>query len=80
MSPIIEVQNLSKLYQIGAKEPYGSLLEEIMQAVTAPFRRYKSNISNLTPDIERWAGRGQKGIGVSCAGKLVSFQLEKPKI
>lgn len=28
---IIEVQNLSKLYQIGAKEAYGSLREETMQ-------------------------------------------------
>ncbi|MBM2837833.1 MAG: transporter binding protein [Deltaproteobacteria bacterium] len=50
MNPIIEVQNLPKLYQIGAKEAYGSLREEIMQAITAPFRRHKSNTSNLTPD------------------------------
>ncbi|MBM2837826.1 MAG: transporter related protein, partial [Deltaproteobacteria bacterium] len=57
MKPIIEVQNLSKLYQIGAKEAYGSLRDEIMQAVTAPFRRHKSNTSNLTPDNDTnlWA-------------------------
>jgi len=46
MNPIIEVQNLSKLYHIGAKEAYGSLREEIMQAITAPFKRGKSDFSS----------------------------------
>lgn len=57
MKPIIEVQNLSKLYQIGAKEAYGSLREEIMQAITAPFRRLKPKTFNLTPDTDStlWA-------------------------
>lgn len=55
MNPIIEVQNLSKLYQIGAKEAYGSLREEIMQAVTAPFRRHTVHTSHLTPDTNLWA-------------------------
>lgn len=39
MKPIIEVQNLSKQYTIGEKTPYGSLREEIMQALASPFRR-----------------------------------------
>ncbi|MDO8445559.1 MAG: polysaccharide ABC transporter ATP-binding protein [Deltaproteobacteria bacterium] len=52
MKPIIEVQNLSKLYQIGAKEAYGSLREEIMQAITVPFRHFKSKTSNLTPNTD----------------------------
>lgn len=57
MKPIIEVQNLSKLYQIGAKEAYGSLRDEIMQAITAPFRRLKPKTFNLTPDTDTdlWA-------------------------
>ena len=59
MNPIIEVQNLSKLYQIGAKEAYGSLRDEIMHAITAPFRRHKYSTSNLTPststDTDLWA-------------------------
>ena len=53
MTPIIEVQNLSKLYQIGAKEAYGSLREEIMQAITAPFKRGKSDSSS--EDEALWA-------------------------
>lgn len=55
MKPIIEVQNLSKLYQIGAKEAYGSLRDEIMQAITAPFRRHTPHPSPLTPDTTLWA-------------------------
>ena len=53
MNPIIEVQNLSKLYHIGAKEAYGSLREEIMQAITAPFKRGKSDFSS--EDEALWA-------------------------
>ena len=52
MKPIIEVENLSKLYHIGAKEAYGSLRDEIMQAITAPFRRLKPKIFNLTPNTD----------------------------
>ncbi len=37
--PIIEVANISKSYTIGRKESYGSLRDEIMQALTSPFRR-----------------------------------------
>ncbi len=37
--PIIEVANISKSYTIGMKESYGSLRDEIMQALISPFRR-----------------------------------------
>jgi len=37
--PIIEVNNISKCYTIGMKETYGSLREEIMQAISSPFKR-----------------------------------------
>jgi len=39
MKAIITVDNLSKRYTIGKKEAYGSLRDEIMQTLTAPFRR-----------------------------------------
>lgn len=55
MNPIIKVENISKLYQIGAKESYGSLRDEIMQAVTAPFRRLTTHNSQLTTDSNLWA-------------------------
>jgi homopolymeric O-antigen transport system ATP-binding protein len=37
--PIIQVKNISKQYTIGERVAYGSLREEIMQTLTAPFRR-----------------------------------------
>jgi len=41
--PIITVENISKRYSIGKKESYGSLREEIMQALTSPFRRKRED-------------------------------------
>jgi homopolymeric O-antigen transport system ATP-binding protein len=37
--PIITVKNISKRYAIGKRQAYGSLREEIMQALSSPFRR-----------------------------------------
>ena len=37
--PVIEVSHLSKSYNIGRRASYGSLREEIMQALASPFRR-----------------------------------------
>ncbi len=37
--PIIEVSSVSKRYDIGRKESYGSLREEIMNTLASPFRR-----------------------------------------
>lgn len=39
MKPIISIQGVSKRYSIGEKESYGSLREEVMDALAAPFRR-----------------------------------------
>jgi lipopolysaccharide transport system ATP-binding protein len=50
--PIIEVNNLSKQYTIGERARYGNLREEIMQTVTAPFRRSSRPSSN---DNTIWA-------------------------
>ncbi|MHC4720162.1 MAG: ABC transporter ATP-binding protein [Planctomycetota bacterium] len=49
--PIIEVKNLSKRYTIGERAPYGSLREEIMQTITAPFKRRPQ----AAPDNTIWA-------------------------
>ncbi len=40
-TPLIEIDNISKRYVIGKKVSYGSLREEITQAITAPFRRLR---------------------------------------
>ena len=39
MKPIISIQGVSKRYSIGEKESYGSLREEVMDALASPFRR-----------------------------------------
>jgi len=41
----IRIENLSKLYRIGQREPYRTLCDTLTQAFTAPFRRIKQ-ISN----------------------------------
>ncbi|MDH3973165.1 MAG: ABC transporter ATP-binding protein [Deltaproteobacteria bacterium] len=40
MSSIIKVENISKSYRIGKKVSYGSLRDEIMQTITALFKRH----------------------------------------
>jgi len=39
MKPIITVEGVSKRYTIGKKESYGSLRDEVMDAISSPFRR-----------------------------------------
>lgn len=63
-TPIIEVRNLSKLYSIGRKSPYGSLREEIMGALAAPFKRLSG-------------GAGGRGDDHVWALKDVSFDVEE---
>jgi lipopolysaccharide transport system ATP-binding protein len=50
--PIIEVKGLSKKYRIGERAPYGSLREEIMQSLAAPFKRRSRHSLN---DNTIWA-------------------------
>jgi lipopolysaccharide transport system ATP-binding protein len=56
---VIRVENLSKRYEIGAKEPYGSLRDTLRHMASAPLRRMKSAFSpkndEATPSI--WALR-----------------------
>ncbi len=65
--PIIEVTKLSKSYSIGRRESYGSLRDEIMQALTAPFRRKGPSGSDESPDTI-WAL------------KDVSFEVEEGEV
>jgi len=54
-SPIIEIQGISKSYTIGKKEAYGSLRDEIMQTITAPFRRRAKGAITDADDTTIWA-------------------------
>ena len=54
-SPIIEIQGISKSYTIGKKEAYGSLRDEIMQTITAPFRRRAKGAITNADDTTIWA-------------------------
>ena len=39
----IRVENLSKRYRIGQREPYKALRDVLPQLITAPFRRLRRN-------------------------------------
>ena len=54
MKPIISIQGLSKRYTIGEKASYGSLREEVMDALASPFRRVlKGEARREAPSV--WA-------------------------
>ncbi len=65
--PIIEVTELSKSYSIGRRESYGSLRDEIMQALASPFRRKGLSGSGESADTI-WAL------------KDVSFEVEEGEV
>jgi lipopolysaccharide transport system ATP-binding protein len=51
--PIIEVSGLSKQYHIGAKVPYKTFRETLMNAITSPAKLFKRNGSGENNTI--WA-------------------------
>ena len=54
MKPIITVDGVSKRYTIGKKESYGSLRDEVMDALSSPFRRlFGGSESSSDPSV--WA-------------------------
>jgi len=56
MKPIIQVEEVSKLYRIGAgKAAYGSLRETLSEAVRSPLRRFQRN--GMAGRDELWALR-----------------------
>lgn len=54
MKPIITVEGVSKRYTIGRKESYGSLRDEVMDALSSPFRRIFGG-AERSPDPSVWA-------------------------
>ncbi len=89
--PIIQVENISKQYRIGARQdPYGSLRESVMNTLSAPFRRLSGHAS---PDYDTiWALKdvsfevqpgevvgiiGRNGAGKSTLLKILS-RITKP--
>jgi len=82
--PIIEVTNLSKSYSIGKRESYGSLRDEIMQALTSPFRRRSGDgggadsiwaLKDVSFDVEEGTVLGiigRNGAGKSTLLKILS--------
>jgi len=54
MKPIITVEGVSKRYTIGRKESYGSLRDEVMDALSSPFRRLFGGAESA-PDPSVWA-------------------------
>lgn len=54
MIPIITVDGVSKRYTIGKKESYGSLRDEVMDALSSPFRRLFGGFESA-PDPSVWA-------------------------
>lgn len=65
---IIEVENLSKRYRIGAREGYKTFRETLVDSVKAPFRRI-ANVGKPVPEAETiWAL------------KNVSFEVKKGEV
>src|SRR3989304_10369917 len=54
MKPIITVEGVSKRYTIGRKESCGSLRDEVMDALSSPFRRLFGR-AEAVPDPSVWA-------------------------
>jgi homopolymeric O-antigen transport system ATP-binding protein len=58
MPPIIKVEHLGKRYRIGAREPYRTIRDSIMQTVAAPWRGLRARLAGTRPSVnasDMWA-------------------------
>lgn len=76
----IKVENLSKLYRIGAlQQSYQTLRESIMGTLTAPFQGLK-RISQLATSGQRTTVNGQRSVDSIWALKDVSFEVKPGEV
>src|SRR3990172_8410219 len=88
----VRVENLSKQYRIGQREPYRTLRDTLTEAFTAPFRAFRSNGRTANETI--WALQdvsfevkhgeavgiiGRNGAGKSTLLKILS-RVTKPTL
>ena len=85
---VIRVENLSKLYRIGARQQgYKTLRESIMGTLTAPLQRFRRNPATRTQDPgsniisgQRSAVNGQRSDDTIWALKDVSFEVKAGEV
>ncbi len=70
----IRVENLSKRYRIGEREPYGALRDVLTNAMTAPFRRLRSTLQRSNVETFK---RSNEFIW---ALKDVSFEVKRGEV
>ncbi len=76
----IKVENLSKLYKIGARQQgYKTLRESIMGTLTAPFRRMK-RMAQSTSSGQQSTVNGQRSDDTIWALKDVSFEVKRGEV
>jgi lipopolysaccharide transport system ATP-binding protein len=78
-NPIIEVSELSKQYHIGAKVPYKTFRETLMNVVTSPARLFSRNSSPLTSHPSPFTDSSQSS-NTFWALKDVSFEVQQGEI
>jgi lipopolysaccharide transport system ATP-binding protein len=69
----VHVENLSKLYHIGAAETYATIRESLMEAFAAPFRRAREKLQSSN-------GQVSESCDTIWALKDVSFEIKQGEI
>ncbi|MDQ6788012.1 MAG: ABC transporter ATP-binding protein, partial [Acidobacteriota bacterium] len=56
MRPIIQVENLSKQYKLGARQaPYATLRESLTEMARSPFKNFRRSGNNGSAENTFWA-------------------------